>query len=342
MKNYFIIVACLSLFGCTASKKTNNSKEGIQVSKIWDSASHSAFPDLIRFKGAFYCSFREGSGHVPGTNGKARVLRSADGQNWHSVALLETDGIDLRDPKISITKDNRIMVMIGGSVYGEGAERSKLLALYPHVSFSDEAGANFSAPEKITILPQSSGRDWLWRVTWHKKQGYGINYHNNFVDLVHTDDGKKYTKIAQLDVDGYPNESTVRLDENDRMYVLVRREEGDKLGVLAQSVSPYTNWTYKKLSMRLGGPNFILYGKNQMIIGSRLYLPEGAATGILLTDLEGNVKKTIKLQSGGDTSYPGLLLHEGKLWVAYYSSHEGKTSIYLAMIPVSEFNLLPN
>ena len=33
-----------------------------------------------------------------------------------------------------------------------------------------------------------------------------------------------------------------------------------------------------------------------------------------------------------DTSYPGLVWHEGQLWVSYYSSHEGKTSIYLARV----------
>jgi hypothetical protein len=32
---------------------------------------------------------------------------------------------------------------------------------------------------------------------------------------------------------------------------------------------------------------------------------------------------------GGDTSYPGLVWHDGLLWISYYSSHEGKTNIYL-------------
>ena len=35
---------------------------------------------------------------------------------------------------------------------------------------------------------------------------------------------------------------------------------------------------------------------------------------------------------GGDCSYPGLVFHEGLLYMSYYSSHEGKTSIYLAKI----------
>jgi hypothetical protein len=36
--------------------------------------------------------------------------------------------------------------------------------------------------------------------------------------------------------------------------------------------------------------------------------------------------------SGGDSSYAGLVWHEETLWVSYYSSHEGKTSIYLAKV----------
>ncbi len=54
-----------------------------------------------------------------------------------------------------------------------------------------------------------------------------------------------------------------------------------------------------------------------------------------LTD-RGQFTPAITLPSGGDTSYPGLLVHEGRLWVSYYSSHEGKTSIYLARIPLPE------
>ena len=41
----------------------------------------------------------------------------------------------------------------------------------------------------------------------------------------------------------------------------------------------------------------------------------------------------LELPSGGDTSYPGMVIHGGLLWMSYYSSHEdGKTSIYLAKI----------
>jgi hypothetical protein len=48
----------------------------------------------------------------------------------------------------------------------------------------------------------------------------------------------------------------------------------------------------------------------------------------------GKLTEFLKLPSGGDTSYAGLYWHEGFLWVSYYSSHESKTSIYLAKVKI--------
>ena len=48
------------------------------------------------------------------------------------------------------------------------------------------------------------------------------------------------------------------------------------------------------------------------------------------------VAEFLTLPSGGDTSYPGLVWHDGLLWVSYYSSHEGKTSIYLAKVKLRQ------
>jgi hypothetical protein len=74
-----------------------------QGRKIWDAAPHNAFTDLARQGDTWFCVFREGSGHIPGSNGVIRVLRSADGQHWESAALVAEQGVDLRDPKLSLT-----------------------------------------------------------------------------------------------------------------------------------------------------------------------------------------------------------------------------------------------
>jgi hypothetical protein len=49
-------------------------------------------------------------------------------------------------------------------------------------------------------------------------------------------------------------------------------------------------------------------------------------------DAAGRSTPWVTLPSGGDCSYPGMAWHDGILWVAYYSSHEGKAAIYLARV----------
>lgn len=47
---------------------------------------------------------------------------------------------------------------------------------------------------------------------------------------------------------------------------------------------------------------------------------------------KGELKPLLDLPSSGDSSYPGLVWHDNLLWVSYYSSHEGKSAIYLARV----------
>jgi hypothetical protein len=77
------------------------------------------------------------------------------------------------------------------------------------------------------------------------------------------------------------------------------------------------------------------------IAGTRDYthLKQGKNTGAttMLAELgsDGRLSPLVTFPSGGDTSYPGLVWHEGVLWFSYYSSHEGKTAIYLAKVKLS-------
>ncbi len=75
----------------------------VSVQRIWDQAPHNAFTDLIRFQNKWFCIFREGETHAGADSGKIRVSESDDGDRWASAALISEEGIDLRDPKLSIT-----------------------------------------------------------------------------------------------------------------------------------------------------------------------------------------------------------------------------------------------
>ena len=69
-----------------------------------------------------------------------------------------------------------------------------------------------------------------------------------------------------------------------------------------------------------------------MWASGRRYHDGGSASTVLARMTRQSYEPVLTLPSGGDTSYPGMVWHEKLLWMSYYSSHESKTSIYLAKI----------
>jgi hypothetical protein len=321
-----------------SQSSTATNFELISVKKIWDAGAHNAFTDLIRFNGKWFCTFRESEAHVGG-DGNIRVLTSTNGEQWESAALLSEAGVDLRDPKLSITPDNRLMLVLGGSVY----TNKTLIERQPRVAFSKD-GRQWTAPQRVMAKD-----DWLWRVTWFSGRAYGIAYTVPFkkaasdpagdwtVKFVESDDGVDYRIVKKLDVPGRPNEATVRFLENGDCVALARREGagagGDRAAWIGTSASPYQEWKWQPAGPFVGGPNFIVLTNGAMLVSGRQMkpAPDGAKTFVGRMDRK-SVTPQLILPSGGDCSYPGLVWHQGVLWVSYYSSHEGKTSIYLAKV----------
>lgn len=324
VRNIFPVAAFLVLVPCVAALDY----QIVSIKKIWDQGNHNAFTDIIRFNNRWYCTFREADDHVGG-DGRIRILVSKDGEKWESAAALTETGIDLRDPKLSVTPDKRLMVVMGGSVY-QGTKVLK--GRRPRVAFSKD-GKNFTAPK--AVLAEG---DWLWRVTWHKGNAYGVSYRVDTQDwtvsLYKSPDGVQWTKVKQLDVPGRPNETTVRFRPNGDMIALVRRETADKQAWIGVSPAPYTEWQWKAAGVQVGGPNFIVLPDGGMVAGGRDYRDAANkkyTTVIGPLTVDGFTQK-LPFPSGGDNSYPGFVMHNGVLWMSYYSSHEGKTSIYLAKV----------
>ena len=299
----------------------------VSIKKIWDQGKHNAFTDLMRFRGVFYCTFRESDDHVGG-DGKIRVLRSKDGEAWEPAALIEETGIDLRDPKLSMTPDRRMMIVAGGSVY-QGTRTLK--SRQPRVMFSRD-GKSWTKPHPV-LAPG----DWLWRVTWFKGHAYGVSYDHTAapdwtIKLYKSANGLQWSLVTQLQVPGHPNETTVRFLPDGRMVALVRREADDKKAWIGNSPAPYKKWKWAPAGYQFGGPNFIVLPDARIIAGGRDYRGSPAnKTSIGPMSLEGYAPQ-LSFPSSGDNSYPGFLWYRGLLWMSYYSSHEGKTSVYLAKV----------
>lgn len=310
----------------------------IEVSRIWDAAPHNAFTDLIRFNDTWYCTFREGSAHIPGTDGKIRIIRSSDGKKWESAALLAEKTIDLRDPKISQMPDGRLMIVMGGSVYDgqEPTPNRKRTGAWSRVSFSSD-GTTWSEPKKVEGVGEGS---WLWRVTWHKGSGYGAVYSvggpggKRTMSVWTTKDGVKYEKLCEPAPDTNLSEYTIRFLADDTMVILLRGEDKVRKAWVGTSKAPYNQWQWTPSDAWAGGPNFIVLASGKMVYGGRDYKDKKAVTMFGVMDSK-SVTPLLTLPSGGDNSYPGFVeAKPGEVWMSYYSGHEGKTSIYLAKIRI--------
>jgi hypothetical protein len=330
----FVFVSSAAMAQQPAAMKA----EIVSVEKIWDRGNHNAFTDLVRFQNLWYCCFREATAHVGG-DGHIRVLASYDTKTWTSVADIAEQGIDLRDPKFCPSKEDRLVIYAGGSIY----KGTTLMGRRPRVSTSTD-GKHWSPTEKIL-----SDGDWLWRGVLNpgEKKYYGTVYNTHpttggpkeeaewSLKLYSSVDAKAWSLASVFDLKGRPNEATVRVLKDGSMAALVRRETaGSNKTMIGTAAAPYRAWTWTEATVPVGGPNFIELPDGRLVAGSRGFGKTPGPHMVLFAMTATSLSPILELPSGGDCSYPGMVFFEGHLYVTYYSSHEGKTSIYLAKVKI--------
>jgi hypothetical protein len=322
----YLILAALALVLPCPARAENRKATLVSVKKIWDQAPHCAFTDLVYWKGQFVCGFREGRSHVS-TDGRIRILTSPDGETWTSAAVLTLAGYDLRDAGLSIAPGNRLMLNGGAAPRKQDHESAPTGTI---ISFSDDA-KTWSKPEIVLDPP-----NWLWRANWHDGKCYGVSYGGNRPSrLMVSDDGLQFSELQPKLLEGdQPTEATLRFAKDGTMYCLHRRDNGRASAYFGASKPPYTDWKWQDLGIHIGGPNFIELPTGQWIAAGRMFNdPKTPKTKLASLNVEQKkVEPILELPSGGDSSYPGLVWHDGHLWMSYYSSQEGKGNIYLAKI----------
>ena len=328
MQSKTIIAAFLIAIAATAHAQPKATL--VDQRLIWNEAPHNAFTNLIRYKDEWFCVFREGQGHVS-PDGALRVIVSKDGEEWESAARITSDTADLRDAQICVTPEGKLMLS------GAAALHDKSIAHHRTMAYFSDDGRTWTDGVQI-------GEDdlWLWRVSWHGDSAYGIGYTtgdkwpHRFTRLYKSDDGINFDiHVDKLRDEEYSNESCIVFTEDDTAYCLLRRDQKAPLetnGLLGTSKPPYKDWSWQDLGAKIGGPCMIQLPNGRFVAAVRLY-DNKTRTGLCWVDPdEGTLTEFLSLPSGGDTSYPGMVWHDDILWVSYYSSHEGKTSIYLAKV----------
>jgi len=320
------------------SEETPEQRYVLGIERIWDRPGHAAFTDILLHEGALYCTFREGTGHIPGLNGMIRVLRSRDRTHWESIALLSEEHVDLRDPKLSVTPQGRLMVNMGASYY----RGTKRLRIESRVSFAGSDGTSFGSPQRVVVPKEIlTGSDWLWRVTWHKETAWGClqqsppgGNEKRALWLVKSRDGIHFEPVTKLEVP-FPTETTLRFRADDTLIAMARCEGKPAIGRIGIASPPYKDWKFTESNKRFGGPNLVELPGGRWLAGSRQYDPPPSRTALWWFDPDkAEFSDLLLLPSDGDNSYPGFAIdaERGVVYTSYYSSHEGKAAIYVATL----------
>ncbi|MEU4530619.1 exo-alpha-sialidase [Micromonospora ureilytica] len=307
----------------TSSPTRRTTAEVIAVHRIGDSEPHNAFTDLIRYGGRWFCAFREARTHLS-DDGQIRVLTSLDGRSWTSAATVRQDGVDLRDPRFVARPDGRLQ-LFAAAVTGATTKT------FHTVTTLSVSGHIWSDP-----VPVGEPGVWVWRAAWHDDVMYGVGYATRdprFARIYRSSDGIDLQPwVPMLFEGGYPNESGLVFDPDGTAHCLLRRDGDDATAQLGRALPPYRDWTWTDLGVQVGGPTLLRLPDGLLLAGVRLHDGD-VRTAICVVDPgRGELTELVALPSGGDTSYPGLVWHDDLLWVSYYSSHEGRTNVYLAEV----------
>lgn len=333
--------------------EADSSVELVELRRIWrpkadDPRQSLTFTDLQRWNDKFYYTIRQAPGH--GGLGVILILSSKAGVHWIQDAMIELKGYDLRDPKISVTPDNHLMLTCV-VVNHKGGDWT-----YQTITLHSEDGRTWQGP--FEIGPRNM---WLWRTTWHKGIAYNVaqrtnsrftreSFRDSFVRLYSSKDGKHFDtlvdKMYANPEEGHGTEHDLVFMPDDTAYCLLRRDAQTVIGadyaMLGTAQPPYTEWQWKKMNVKIGGPEMIALPDGRLIACVRRYAndlqwyPCWVELGWI--DPETAVyTPCLKLPSYDDCSYAGSVWHDGLLWISYYSCHErgeGKADAYLAKVRI--------
>jgi len=350
----------------------------LQGRKIWDltripdrDQTRLEFPDLIHFKGNWYCAFREGEIHDNHPSGRARIITSPDGEEWETVAVLDWNCGDVREPKLSVTPEGNLLV--NTSVYFVSRTPRADGHYYPleplgtTLNLPDNDLEPGATQQSVNWL-SSDGRkwssayacptgvnSWRWAVTWHNGMGYSIAEWGKDTagTLYRTRDGKSWRALTQaIFPEGHAGEGALAFDPDDTAYCLLRGDSHHGVFVGIGKPPYYREWKWRSpsidygteyggprpaeevLRVGLGGPKLIRLDDGRLLGAGRALGPDrddGYATLFWVDPDKALLDLLVEFDG---TSYPGVTEHEGELWVTYIGSrcHEDVWEVHLGRV----------
>ena len=346
------------------------SPETITARKIWDLEDTRAadgglpeatdlrgeiHPDLIRYKGYWYCGLKEAPLK------RMRLIRSADGETWESVKVFSwSGGCAVGDCKFSVTADGALMISTWAKdprpkpgATGRGPTWTC------SVTWLSDDGVNWG---RVHACP--SGFDGVVRytTTWFRGVGYNICAHTGH--LYRTLDGKRWDVLArdiyaswdapaasdalmravdpndiqqrEGEAPRRPNEAVLAFNDEDATAIALVRTHPFFAIIGTASAPHYSDWAWQptrvdwhadgnllpareKLGVQMGGPWMKYLSNGVLLAAGRADATTPGNPKGRLTLFRVDVDNAI-LQRWGDfdgySHYPGIVEHDGALWIS--------------------------
>ncbi|MDQ3625367.1 MAG: exo-alpha-sialidase [Verrucomicrobiota bacterium] len=296
----------------------------LEVRKVFANGKHNAFTAMRRFKGDLWLAFRAGDSHnSPAAD--VLVLRSRDGQEWRQAYKLDAARDD-RDPQFVATGQRLYL-------YSPGMNGKELNTWLVHT----EDGQSWSAPQKIYepqfILWKPCIHEGMFYAAAHKKDetsgGKGREVH-----FVKSADGVKWEKVSTIRAGNWESETTLFFDDKHRATAFLRQKYGSPQAQILEADPPYTAWAPRPTDVRHFSGHSVHSLRGVTYLLSRSVGPGKVYGAMIYTFADGKLTPYCELPAGGDCAYLEAVADGSNMLVSYYSTHEGSTNIYLAVVPL--------
>jgi len=290
---------------------------------------HNSNTDLIFWCDRFYLVHAASPFHMGSNRCKLVVRRSADARIWETVAELKIPGEDIRDPKFATIGDRLFLYAL--------PNRGLRAMPYGTVYATSDNGVHWSAFEKI------DHPGWLF---WRPKTNDGLNWyvgaywheHGKSILLTSTD-GIRWSIVSEIYRGEGNDETDIEFLPDGRLLATARLEvtpdnprgNPNASTLIAVASPPFTEWRYhKSLVTRLDGP--ALFSHAGLVFAVARYQPGARGRYTKLGSIYSRKRTSLfrveenrllylsDLPSAGDTSYAGVVLRDGYLYVSYYTS----------------------
>jgi hypothetical protein len=325
------------LWGVAGRAVADTKAELVSTALVWDRANHVTNPDLVRFGDRWFLACQE-SATPDWPGGTIRVLTSADGKAWESVALIEspTPKRGLYTPTFALTPDGRLMVSAVGFLPYPNVPNPlpKYGGMLKTMAWFSKDGREWGKP--VPISPDEFPFN---RIVWHNGTAFGcaqgrICGSAQTIRIMSSKDGEVFESRATKTFSGFMPHEGELLFEGDMAYYLVTGPAGlVPGGRLGTAKAPYEKWEWKELDQQVRHVKFLRLPDKRVIAAVGLHDDRKVRTSLCeFHPATGKFIELLELPAGKQAVATGLAWHDGHLWTAYPVTEKDRLQVHLAKV----------